>query len=334
MPTLKTIIVAFIFLCFTLYGKGQGFDSTQIGKKYPYHLPILGGKTYAKGYKFPKPIGVMGSYIFNAQGIVLENFEMAFTNPSDPPFTEEDYVDWSEIIDFGPSDVKINTANFRADAWILPFLSIGGYYGVFRSQTNVRLVKPFPIESKTTNEGKYYGFNTVAVLPLKFINLQGDYTMSFSTNNLLSKPVKVEIAGFRFIKNWQLGNNPDMFLGLWVGAQFQFLDAKTEGKIPLEDALDPDGEFQQNVDDWYEGLSDTQKEIYGDKLYDALNDFVNTTVHYRFDKRLEYNWNMLTGAQWQINRTWQLRAEFGFMRNKQQFFTGLNYRFGIKRNEI
>ena len=177
-------------------------------------------------------------------------------------------------------------------------------------------------------------WNLVGVVPLKFVKLQGDYTMSFSTNNLLSKPVKVEVAGMRVIKNWQVGRNPDMFIGIWLGAQFQFLEAKTEGKIPLNEALDPDGNFQMRIDDWYDGLTDQQKALYGDRIYNGLNDFVNTTVHYRFDKRLEYNWNMLAGLQWQINRTWQYRAEFGFMRNKQQLFTGLNYRFGIKRKGV
>lgn len=308
----------------------QGFDSTQIGKEYPYHLPFLGDKAYSSGYKLPKPIGVMASYIHNDQGIIIDNFEMAFVKPSDPPFREEDYVDWSDVIAFGPSKTKVNTMNFRADAWVLPFLSVGGYYGLFRTQTNITLEKPFPIVSNTENEGKYYGWNVVAVIPLKVINLQADYTMSFSTNNLLSKPVKVEVSGMRLIKNWQVGKNPDMFLGGWIGAQFQFLEAKTEGKIALNEAIDSSGEFQARLDSWYNGLSQDEKDRYGDRVYEGFNDLVNTTVHYRFDKRLEYNWNLLTGIQWQINRSWQYRAEFGFLRNKQQLFTGLNYRFGIK----
>jgi len=38
---------------------------------------------------------------------------------------------------------------------------------------------------------------------------------------------------------------------------------------------------------------------------------------------------MVMGGQWQINPTWQLRAEYGFLKSKRNFMISLNYRFGI-----
>ena len=122
-----------------------------------------------------------------------------------------------------------------------------------------------------------------------------------------------------------------MFIGVWGGVQFQLLDAKTEGKIALSDALDTDGSFQSDLDGWYNGLSDGQKDLYGDDIYDGITNFTGSTIHYKFDKRLERNWNFVFGGQWQINRRFQFRTELGFIKNKSQFMGSLNYRFGVKR---
>lgn len=323
-------IILLAYLTVSIPAFSQGIDSTQIGKEYPYHLPILGAKAYQKGYKLPLPLGVMANYIYTKQNIVLENFEMFVQRPGEAVPTDAEFHDLSEFIVFGPSDVTVNTFNFRADAWVLPFLSVGGYFGKYRGKTNVTLVEPIAISSATENEGQYWGFNLLAVAPLGFINVAADYSWSWSENNLLNKPVLVNVAGIRFIKNIPL-KKPDMFIGLWAGAQFQFLDAKTEGKIALNEALDSDGNLQGDLDEWYNGLKDWQKELYGDDIYDGITNFTNATIHYKFDKRLERNWNFVLGGQWQINRRLQFRSEFGTIKNKTQVMASLNYRFGIKR---
>lgn len=327
----KTFTLLSICFCFnSLFA--QGVDSTQVGKEYPYHLPILGAKAYKKGYKLPLPVGVMANYIFTKQNIILENFEMFVQNPGEGIPGDDEYHDLSSIIQFGKSTVSVNTFNVRADAWILPFFSVGGYYGRFRSVTNIGLVKPLKINAQSEAEGKYWGFNMLAVAPLGPINIAADYSWSWTTNELLNKPVLVNVAGIRVIKNFPVKNKKDMFFGVWAGAQFQFLDARTDGKVPLSDVLDPGGNIQNDLDTWYNELTDVQKEIYGDDIYNGLNDFVNATIHYKFDKRLEYNWNMVAGGQWQINRRVQFRAEAGFVRSKQQYMASLNYRFGFKKS--
>lgn len=307
--------------------KGQGFDSTQIGKDYPYLLPLLGKKAYKKGYVLPKPFGVMLNTLYTKQDLVLENFELAFVGPNET-FNESDLLDLSDIIDFGPANASVLTVNGRADAWLLPFLSVGGYIGYFNGKTNITLEKPFPLESATENYGRYWGFNVLAVAPVGPVNISVDYSWSWSDNNFLSKPVLVNVAGLRVVKNFPL-KKKDRFVGVWAGTQFQKLDAKTEGSINLKDALNIDESFQNELDTWYDGLTDRQKEIYGDKLYEGINNFANSDVHYRFDKRLKYNFNFILGGQYQLNREWQFRTEAGFMRSKFQGMLSANYRFGF-----
>lgn len=323
-----TIIIIVALTTITPQSFSQGFDSTQIGGDYPYVLPLLGQKSYERGYKLPLPFGVMFNSILTKQNIVLEDFEMGFSKGSEP-FGEDDYLDFSDIIVFGPSTVRVFTYNARVDTWVLPFLGVGGFFGGFQGRTSVSLAEPIAITSDTDNYGKYWGFNVIAIAPLKVVNLAGDFTWTWTTNNYLSKPVQVQVAGLRVIKNFPVGKKPDRFMGLWVGTQFQFLAAKTEGQIGLSDALDPDDDFRGNLDDWYDGLEDWEKELYGDKVYEAFDDVLNTNVHYRFDKRLEKNWNFIAGGQFQFNRHWQIRAEAGFIPGKWQGMLSLNYRFGL-----
>jgi len=321
-----TIVLGII--CLPQLSKAQGFDSTQIGKEYPYALPILGKKAYARGYKFQLPHGLMVNGFTTKQNIILENFQLAFTDPGGVPDFDR-FQDLADIIVFGPSSGRISTFNVRADTWILPFLNIGGMYGRIKGEQVITLTSPINLSSTTPLDGSYYGMTLLGVAPLGPINLSLDYTASWVTNDRLDAPVRTDVAGVRAIKLWPIGNKPDMFIGAWVGMQFQRLGAQTSGNIPLNEALDPDGNFQENVDNWYDGLTALQKAAYGDRVYEGLNNLVNTTVHYKFEKRLEYEYNMLIGGQWQINRTWQLRTEYGFLKSKQQVMLSLNYRFGL-----
>jgi len=86
----------------------------------------------------------MANTILIKQNILLKNFEMGFSDGSGP-FDEDDYYDFSDIIVFGPSKVRILTLNARVDTWILPFLGVGGFFGGFTGQTMVSMNYRFGI---------------------------------------------------------------------------------------------------------------------------------------------------------------------------------------------
>jgi len=54
-----------------------------------------------------------------------------------------------------------------------------------------------------------------------------------------------------------------------------------------------------------------------------------TVVYYEFDKRLEKNWNLMFGANFQINDRSQIRAEYGALKSKQQLMLQGAWRFGV-----
>lgn len=324
----KAICLALVCMLSVQFGHAQGFDSTQIGKEYPYAFPILGKKAYTRGYKLPLPHGIMINSVWNKQNIVIQDFEMAFL-PTGDPFDESDYRDWSDIIVFGPSTGRINTLSFRASTWILPFFSIGLNYGEVWGEQVIRLTAPINLESTTDIVGRYYGLDFLAVAPIGPVNLALNWSPNWTTNERLNDPVRVDVLSARVIYNFPIGQKPDRFFGFWVGAQFQKLASTTEGSIPLDEAIGGDGELQGKVDEWYNGLTQRQQDLYGDRIKEGFDNLLDTTVYYRFKKRLEEDYNLLIGAQYQFNRTWQLRAEYGSVNSKQQLLLSLNYAFGL-----
>jgi len=339
---MKSILTFLVILISFHQLYSQKIDSTQIGKEYPYVLPILGKKAYAKGYELQKPFGIMLGSVFNKQGLILENFEMAL---SDDGSTPETYFPLNGILDFGPSEGRVSTINVRADAWILPFLSVGVYYGgVWGEQTiSFSVLGSNLIESTTDITGKYYGLNLLAVAPVGPVAIAADYSWSWTTNDRLDRPVLVNVSGIRVIKRF-MSKKKGRFWAVWGGAQFQKLDNRTSGNIALDEALgiseqdkqlidDRWGSFQNNEipngnGDYWDELNVFEQAIH-EKAYNLVSGLVDTTVFYKFDKKLEYEWNMLLGFNYQHSPVWQFRGEYGFLKSKQQLMLSINYRFGF-----
>ena len=65
------------------------------------------------------------------------------------------------------------------------------------------------------------------------------------------------------------------------------------------------------------------------KVDGALSTAETATVQYSLDKRNENMWNLVVGTQFQLNKHWMIRAEYGFLGSRSQFVGGLQYRFGL-----
>mgnify|MGYP006396565429 CR=1 FL=1 len=333
--------LVFIFcIAISASGIAQDADSTAVKEEYPYILPILGKKAYEKGHRLQLPFGFSVSTLFNKQGIILDNFSMAFTQNDEVPDFER-LQPISDLIVFGPSDGRINTLNFRFDTWLLPFFNVGGYYGRVWGEQTVTLTAPINLESVTDITGQYYGFNLLGVVPVGPVVLSADYSWSWTTNERLDKPVLVEVSGIRVIKRFLNKRRPDRFWAVWAGAQFQKLDNQTSGKIDLKEALNiEEGSIDELDNQWdaykmtpaYEDLPAGEK-IRQEAAYQIIRGAVvglaETTVHYKFEKRLEHEWNMVLGGNYQFNDHWQARLEYGFLQSKQQVMLMMTYRFGL-----
>jgi len=345
------LIIVFLVLCMLPFsGYAQKLDSTKTREPYKYLFPILGKKAYEKGYDLPLPHGVLIGTIFNKQAIELNDFEMAIAEPGLSE-SELDFRSLDGILDFGPSEGRINTLNARIDTWVLPFFAVSGIFGkVWGEQTiSFSVVGSDLIESVTDIEGQYYGINLLAIVPLGPINLAGDYSWTWTTNKNLDKPVLVKVAGIRVIKQIKT-NTPHRYIAVWAGAQSQKLASQTSGNIAFDEALGITEEDKENLDNhWDSVLNDevvvkqspiTGRDLYWSDLtmfeqelrqgtYNLVRGAVDSNVYYKFNKQLVYDWNMTLGASYQHNKRWGLKAEYGFLKEKQTLMMSVDYRFGL-----
>lgn len=341
-------LIFLFILPFSSYA--QTADTTNTRGTYKYKLPILGKKAYEKGYNFPLPHGVLLGTLYNKQGIILKDFEMAIADPDTPEETLT-YYDLEGILDFGPSEGRINTLNVRFDTWILPFLSVSGILGRVWGEQSISfsIVGSDLIESVTDIEGQYYGVNLLGIVPLGPVNLAADYSWTWTTNKRLDKPVLVKVGGIRVVKQIKT-KTPHKYFAFWAGAQSQKLTSQTSGNIAFDEALGITEEDKENLDNhWDKVLNDevvvkqspiTGRDLYWSDLtpfeqqlrqgaYDLVRGAVDSNVFYKFNKQLQYDWNMLLGANFQFNKRWGLKAEYGFLKEKQSLMISLDYRFGL-----
>ncbi len=301
---------------------------------YPYIFPILGQGAYKRGFDIPYPVGAMGNYIWMKQGIVIDNFQLGFqSNNVDLPMTPVDFIEFGE---------NINTSyavNFRPDLWIFPFLNVYGLFGYGASTTEVNLVAPIPLYSSVTQNMTTQGFGVMSGFGLGPVWVAIDANWTWTKPELLEDPVLAKVLGIRMGKTFQFANKPESNVAFWIGGMRARLNSETLGSIRLGDALPQDvwDRKDQLVADyytWYDGLDPiTQKIVDNSPIPDivvAIDERNgDAIVGYGMDKRPKEEWNMVVGAQYQLNKRWMLRTEGGIIGDRKSFLASVNYRFRL-----
>jgi hypothetical protein len=186
--------------------------------------------------------------------------------------------------------------------------------------------------------------------------------MNFTWNDIpqLEQPAFAFIFGPRLGKTFRL-KKPERSVALWAGGFRLHLNSGTSGSLPLNELISTAGlqakvdagiakvdASQQQVDSWWSGLSSTEQRnpvnvakyetankalaaagTFLDGLNEALTDDQHASVQYALDKRPKDMWNFIIGTQYQHNKHWMIRAEYGFLGSRQQIITGLQYRVGL-----
>ncbi|MCG8578655.1 MAG: hypothetical protein MI866_01985 [Bacteroidales bacterium] len=315
-------------------------DTTLVPDKYPYILPIMGDKVHDLGFNLPFPMGIMFNSLSGNQNLSLSGLQVGFGNLNSP--VPPNMIDLGGIVKFDDVSAQTSTFNLRLDAWVFPFLNVYGIVGqTKKADINVNMTEPFPLPVSTEVSGTYVGYGIMAAGSIGPLFVSGDMNHTFSYNPRLDKPAKVLITGTRIGPVFNFKNKPDMNVVIWVGAMHTHFNGHTVGQINTID-LAPDApgkidDMRGNLNNWYDGLSPIDKIKYG-VIYKRLDDGLgnlkdgveNSYIRYEMNKSIENPWNMLVGAQWQINKRWQVRAEAQFMGDRTAGLVSLNYRFGIK----
>ncbi len=372
---IRKALLMFFLAILSSFVFSQVFTNKEVGQKnavfidslkkseYPYSLPILGAKATKAGYNLPYSAGVSAQYFWQESDLIIDNLNVGFNNG---PMYNVD-----EIIRFNTARATASATTVRPDIWLFPFLNIYAILGKAQASTEVGFGIWVPDSTNTSHEiasastliefnTSTYGIGFTPTIGVGGGFLALDMNVAWTDVPQLSKPARSFVFGPRLGKNFKL-KKPESGIAVWVGAFRVQISSETNGSINLSEVLPP-GEFgskvdqaiakvgnaQQQVDAWWAGLSNAEKQNpVNEAKYNtanrilsrtgeilasadnAINNFGTSTVQYTMDKRPKDPWNFIVGSQYQLNKHFMLRGEFGFLGSRPQFLIGMQYRFGL-----
>ncbi len=366
-----SIVLALIISSINTYSQIYSdfdFDSTRIAsEEYNYILPILGEKTHDLGFDLPRPLGLSVNYIWQQSNILISDVSIGFNNSE--LINVDELINFNETtssthgLSFRP-DVWIlpflNIYGILATANSQTFVDVsvgipnidGGFDELFNIQTNV--------DVPTTTFG--FGLTpTVGVLG-GWIAL--DMNMTWTNVETLDENVFTFILDPRIGKTFNF-KKPERNISVWVGAFGLNINRNTSGNIAFNEVMDADkwhekintgqnkvGEAQIELDDWWGDLTPIEQnnpvniarkegnqkklDVAGVVLVaaeNAVENAENSTIKYELDKRPASIWNFTLGSQFQINKRWMIRLEYGGLSNRKHVIGGLQYRFGLGKGK-
>lgn len=342
--------------------KNQTLADSLKKMEYPYLLPIWGKKVVAKGFNIPKSAGLSAQYLYQQSDIVIENLQVGFNHG--PLYSLDEIIRFNSAVATSNGvnlrpDIWLfpflNVYGILAQSNTSTAIDAGVWLPDSSGWHQVTSLK-----TKATFKATTYGFGLTPTIGIRGFFLALDMNFTWSDIPELEKPAFAAIFGPRFGKNITL-KKPDRNIAVWVGGFRVKIGSATSGSLNAAELFPTEEwqskvnegnqklqESQQQVDAWWNGLTPTeQKNPVNAAKHDAANAALGTfgkvldgasqvvsnasdaSVQYALEKRQKNMWNFIVGSQYQINRSWMIRAEFGFFGTRQQFIGGLQYRFNL-----
>jgi hypothetical protein len=337
-------------------------DSLKIAK-YPYALPIWGEKVTQMGYNLPYSAGLSVNYFWQESDITIDNLYVGFNNG--PQYNLDQIVRFNSAVATASSisirpDVwvlpflnvyailgKVDTSTaINAGIWVPD------------GENNWNEVYTFGSTAKFN--GTTFGLGMTPTIGVGGGWLALDMNVAWTDLSGLDKPAQSFVFGPRMGKTFKF-NKPESNINVWAGGFRVHLKSETSGSLALSDVISGGDaqakvdaglikveEKQTSVDNWWNGLSQAQQaNPINQAKYDTANQALETagnflttldgalstagssTVQYSLEKAPKDMWNFVLGAQYQYNKHFMIRAEYGFLGTRKQFMTSLQYRFGL-----
>jgi hypothetical protein len=332
-------------------------------QEYPYILPIWGKKATAKGFQLPYSAGLGVNYLWQESDLVIDNLMVGFNNG--PMYNLDEIIRFDDAkasanaVNIRPDFWLFPFLNVYG---ILGFArtSTAITAGLWLPDVDSNWTKATTLSTKANFDATVLGFGFTPTLGVAGGWIALDMNVAWTDVSALDKPVFTFVFGPRVGKTFKF-RNPDMNIAGWVGGFRVKFSSQTSGSLNLtelfptedlqakvDDGMGKVSEKEQQVDDWWNALSPVEqlnpvnkaKHETANRTLDAagniltaadaaLSDDQSATVEYSLDKKLKDKWNFIIGTQFQINRHFMVRGEYGFLGSRQQFIGGLQYRFGL-----
>ncbi|MCV9386412.1 hypothetical protein [Reichenbachiella ulvae] len=351
------LIATLWFLNFSL--QAQSSDTTI----FPYVLPVWGQKVQERGMadQLQLPFGLNVNYVNAFVDMEITEFQLLVGGSDLTGILN------TETLNFTQVGATTNGLNLRADAWILPFVNVYGLFSSVKGGTNVSLqptwknslgeiILQLPeFSSEVEFDAIAYGAGTTWIFGWNGYFLSTDINYSRTDTELLKEQVGYMTlsarAGYRFFLN---KNNRDLFIAPYMGMMHRnFVGARgSSGTIGLDEVFpELDNTFNNRVDtrlNSNQEMIDDPNTSIGDRIkLEAQNTalreiqsrvnesgFFTTEIDYFIEKELIQTVTFQFGFNFQINKNWMLRGEYGVADSQRFLMTGLQYRFGVKKKGI
>jgi hypothetical protein len=332
-------------------------------RDYPYSLPILGKKATKAGYDLPYSAGIGVNYLWQQSDLIIENLTLGFNHGPAHNLNEivrfDKATSEASAVNIRPDIWLFPFLNvYGVFAKSKPSTAVD--FGIFAPDQNGNWNRVASFNTKANFEATTVGFGLTPTIGVHGAWIALD--MNFTWNDIpqLSSPAFAYVFGPRFGKSFKL-KKPERNIAFWVGGFRLALNSGTSGDLKLNELIPTDGlktkvdagiqkvqTTQAQVDTWWSGLSPLEQknpaniakystanralgragEFLG-SMSNALNDDTFASVQYSLDKRPKDMWNFIVGSQYQMNKHWMVRAEYGFLGSRSQVIAGLQYRFGL-----
>jgi hypothetical protein len=329
--------------------------------EYPYLLPIWGSKVVKKGFDLPYSAGINVNYFWQRSDLAINNLSIGFNGG--PKYNID------EIVRIPRANSESNAISFRPDVWVLPFLNLYGIFAASNTSTSIDATVNIPDSNSWKEIGSFsttahFDATTVGFGITPTIGVAGGW-MALDMNFTWSDIDKLDDAVYNFVFDPRIGKafrlKGQQAVAVWVGGFRVQIESATSGSIPLGDLFSTENletkinnglakidESQQQVDAWWNGLTNLEQnnpvniakyetanralDLAGNvytNFSDAVGRIETSTVQYSLDKKMVALWHIIVGSQYQLNKHWMIRAEYGFVSARHTFLGGLQYRFGL-----
>lgn len=343
--------------------KNAGLIDSLKAAEYPYALPILGKKAAARGFSLPYSAGLGLNYLWQESELQIDNLQIGFNNS--PMINLDEIVRFNNAtsrasgLNIRPDVWLLPFLNvYGILARSNPSTAVD--FGVYIPDQAGNWTNVFSMETDANFEARTMGFGLTPTLGVGGGWMALDVNFSWSDIAELDKPAMAIVFGPRFGKSFKL-KRPESNLAFWVGGFRLHINSGTTGSLQLNELVDLTGmqarvdngiakvsDAQVQVDGWWNGLSPIEQKNpvniakyqtanralaaaggFLNNLDQALNDENYASVQYSLDKRPKDMWNFVIGTQYQYNKHWMLRFEYGFLASRTQAIVGLQFRFGL-----
>ncbi|MCU7551778.1 hypothetical protein OCK74_21840 [Chitinophagaceae bacterium LB-8] len=331
--------------------------------EYPYVLPIWGEKAHKAGYTLPLSAGISTQYVWQESEVVIDNLHAAINDGELVDVSEfarlYNTITKLHAVNIRPDLWILPFLNFYGIlAQSNPSTTTS--VGIFLPDSTGNFEQVVEFQVNSANKATSVGFGITPTIGVGGGWMAWDMNFTWTDIPTLSSPAFAFVMGPRFGKSFRF-KNPARNLNFWVGAFRLSLNSGTEGVFKLDEVVDTET-FQAKVDQgldaldqrytevemWWNNLSESEKRNPANKarytaanrvfdaagklltgLDEAATHIEESTISYSMDKRPKDKWNFTVGAQYQINKHWMIRGEYGFLGSRNQFIGGLQYRFGL-----